>query len=147
MRLVNIFEGIVVKKIYGDPEIEICDISIDSRTVKNGFLFIAIEGFKLDGHKFVLDAVKNGAVAIISHKKLKLPPGAIQVIVKDTRKVLSQVSANFFGNPSRSLKIIGITGTNGKTTTCYLINSILKCAGFKTSIISRCGIGFRACGP
>ena len=136
MRLSSILEGIVVKKIYGDTGIEISDISIDSRTVKHGFLFVAIEGFKLDGHRFARDAVKMGAVAIISQRNLGLPPGIIQVIVKDTRAVLPQISANFFGNPSKSLKIIGITGTNGKTTTCYLINSILKDAGFKTSIIS-----------
>jgi len=136
MRLSSILEGIVVKKIYGDTGIEISDISIDSRTVKNSFLFVAIEGFKLDGHQFARDAVKKGAVAVISERKLDLPPGIIQIIVKDTRAVLPQVSANFFCNPSRSLKIIGITGTNGKTTTCYLINSILKDAGFKTSIIS-----------
>ncbi len=136
MRLVSILDGVDIKKIYGDTGIEISDISIDSRTVRNGFLFVAIEGFKLDGHRFARDAVKKGAVAVISRKKLDLSPDIIQVIVKDSRKVLPLVSANFFGNPSRSLKIIGITGTNGKTTTCYLINSILKDAGFKTSIIS-----------
>jgi len=136
MRLVSILKGIDIKKIYGDIRIEISDISIDSRKVKNGFLFVAIDGFKLDGHRFACDAVKKGAAAVISQKKLDLSPGTIQVIVKDTRAALPQVSANFFGNPSRSLKIIGITGTNGKTTTCYLINSILKSSGFKTSIIS-----------
>jgi UDP-N-acetylmuramoyl-L-alanyl-D-glutamate--2,6-diaminopimelate ligase len=136
MRLGSILEGIDIKKIYGDTGIKISDISIDSRTVKDGFLFVAIEGFKLEGHRFALDAVKNGAVAVMSQKKLDLSSKIIQIIVKDTRKALPQISTNFFGNPSKSLKIIGITGTNGKTTTCYLINSILKNAGFKTSIIS-----------
>ena len=136
MRIDSILEGIDIKKIYGDTGIKISDISIDSRTVKDGFLFVAIEGFKLEGHRFALDAVKNGAVAVMSQKKLDLSSGIIQIIVKDTRKALPQISTNFFGNPSKSLKIIGITGTNGKTTTCYLINSILKNAGFKTSIIS-----------
>ncbi|MEE8325301.1 MAG: Mur ligase family protein, partial [Candidatus Humimicrobiaceae bacterium] len=136
MKLADILDGVDIKKIYGDTGIEISDISIDSRTVRNGFLFVAIEGFKLDGHRFAHDAVKKGAVALISRKKLDLPPEIIQVLVKNTRKALPLVSANFFGNPSRSLKIIGITGTNGKTTTCYLINSILKEAGLKTSIIS-----------
>jgi UDP-N-acetylmuramoyl-L-alanyl-D-glutamate--2,6-diaminopimelate ligase len=136
MRLDSVLESIDIKKIYGDTGIEISDISIDSRIVKDGFLFVAIDGFKLDGHRFALDAVKNGAVAVISQKKLDLSSGIIQIIVKDTRKALPQISTNFFGNPSKSLKIIGITGTNGKTTTCYLINSILKNAGFKTSIIS-----------
>jgi len=136
MKLADILDGVDIKKIYGDTGIEISDISIDSRTVRNGFLFVAIEGFKLDGHRFARDAVKKGAVAVISRKRLDLPPEIIQVLVKNSRKVLPLVSANFFGNPSRSLKIIGITGTNGKTTTCYLINSILKEAGLKTSIIS-----------
>ncbi len=136
MKLTDILDGVDIKKIYGDTGIEISDISIDSRTVRNGFLFVAIEGFKLDGHRFARDAVKKGAVAVISRNRLDLPPEIVQVLVKNTRKVLPLVSANFFGNPSRSLKIIGITGTNGKTTTCYLINSILKEAGLKTSIIS-----------
>jgi UDP-N-acetylmuramoyl-L-alanyl-D-glutamate--2,6-diaminopimelate ligase len=136
MKLTRILEGIAVKKIYGDTGIGISDISIDSRTVKDGFLFVAIEGFKLDGHRFAKDAVKNGAAVVVSQKKLDIPLEATQVIVKDTRAALPQISANFFGNPSKSLKIIGITGTNGKTTTCHLINAILKDAGYKTSIIS-----------
>lgn len=136
MRLVSVLADVRIKKIYGDTGIEISDISIDSGKVRNGFLFTAIKGFKLDGHDFANAAVKNGAIAVISQKKLDLAPGITQIIVEDTRAVLPQVSANFFGDPSKSLKIVGITGTNGKTTTCYLINSILKSAGLKTSIIS-----------
>lgn len=136
MRLADILKDVRVKKIYGDKAVEISDISIASGKVRNGSLFAAIKGFKLDGHDFARDAVENGAVAVISQKKLDLVRGIIQIIVEDTRAALPLISANFFGDPSKSLKIIGITGTNGKTTTCYLINSILKSAGLKTSMIS-----------
>jgi UDP-N-acetylmuramoyl-L-alanyl-D-glutamate--2,6-diaminopimelate ligase len=93
MRLVRILADVRIKKIYGGTGIEISDISIDSGKVRNGFLFAAIKGFKLDGHDFANAAVKNGAVAVISQKKLDLAPGITQIIVEDTRAVLPQVSA------------------------------------------------------
>ena len=136
MRLKKILEGIIHKKIYGDLDISIKDISTDSKTILKGGLFAAVKGFKLDGHDFVDEAVNNGAIAVLVNKKMDTGPGITQIIVKETRPVLPIISKNFFGDPSKSLKIIGITGTNGKTTTCYLIDSILKKAGLKTSIIT-----------
>jgi len=136
MRLEKILEGVVHKKVYGDLDIRIKDISTNSKTILKGGFFAAVKGFKLDGHDFVDEAVKNGAIAVLVNKKMDPDPGVTQIIVEETRSVLPIISKNFFGDPSKSLKIIGITGTNGKTTTCYLIDSILKRAGLKTSIIT-----------
>ena len=136
MRLEKLLDGVRHTKIYGDPAISIDDITLDSRKTAGGGLFAAVKGFRQDGHDHALDAVRNGAVAVICNKKLVLDPSVTQVIVDDTRKALPAISRNFFGDPSRSLKVIGITGTNGKTTTCWLIDSILKAAGKKTSTIT-----------
>jgi len=136
MRLEKILEGVAHKKIYGDSGICIRDISTNSKTILEGGLFAAVRGFKLDGHDFIGEAVRNGAAAVLVNEKMDTDPGVTQIIVEETRPVLPVISKNFFGDPSKSLKIIGITGTNGKTTTCYLIDSILKKAGLKTSIIT-----------
>lgn len=136
MRLSRVLEGVKYKKIYGDPNIDVKDISIDSRNVARGGLFAAVKGFRLDGHDFAREAAENGVNVVISSRKLELDPAVTQVITGEIRAVLPVISSNFFGHPSGSLKIIGITGTNGKTTTCYLINSILKSAGIKNSMIT-----------
>jgi UDP-N-acetylmuramoyl-L-alanyl-D-glutamate--2,6-diaminopimelate ligase len=136
VKLGKILQDVEFSKIYGDADIDISDISIDSRKIARGGLFAAVKGFSQDGHDYAPDAVRNGAAAIIANKKLVLDPGVTQVIVGETRPVLPVISRNFFNYPSKSLKIIGITGTNGKTTTCYLIDSILRTAGIKTSMIT-----------
>jgi len=136
VKLEKILQDIGYSRIYGNDDIDISDISIDSRKVARGGLFAAVKGFSQDGHDYVPDAVRNGAAAIIANEKMVLDPSVTQVIVEDTRPVLPVISRNFFRFPSKSLKIIGITGTNGKTTTCYLIDSILRTAGIKTSMIT-----------
>ncbi|MCD4670205.1 MAG: UDP-N-acetylmuramoyl-L-alanyl-D-glutamate--2,6-diaminopimelate ligase [Actinomycetia bacterium] len=136
MRLKDILEGVACKKVYGNTDIHIKDISINSKKIIKGGLFAAVKGFRSDGHDFVGEAVRNGAIAVITNKKMNTDPGIVQIIVEETREILPIISKNFFGDPSKSLKIIGITGTNGKTTTCYIIDSILKSAGLKTSMIT-----------
>ncbi len=136
MRLSEILEGVDIKNIYGHEDVEILDISINSKNINKGYLFAAVKGFRQDGHDFVKEAVGRGAVAVITNKKMDISAHVTQIIVNETRSVLPFISKNFFGDPSKSLKVIGITGTNGKTTTCYIINSILKIAGVKTSIIT-----------
>ena len=136
MRLKDVLKGVECKKVYGDADICIKDISINSKNIKKGGLFAAVKGFRADGHDFVDEAVRNGAIAVITNKKMNTGPEAAQIVVEETRGVLPIISKNFFGDPSKSLKIIGITGTNGKTTTCYIIDSILKSAGLKTSMIT-----------
>ncbi|MBF0390052.1 MAG: UDP-N-acetylmuramoyl-L-alanyl-D-glutamate--2,6-diaminopimelate ligase, partial [Desulfamplus sp.] len=123
----------------GDPEIT--SIHANASEVKAGGLFIAIKGFKADGHDFIDKALANGAVAVITEQKIARKEGAnlahcpIFVEVQDSRKAMSSIAARFYGNPSDSMVLIGITGTNGKTTTAFLIESILKSAGYKTGVI------------
>jgi len=132
----NSTEEIIVS---GSLDKDIKGISHDSRDVKEGFVFVCISGIKLDGHKYIDDAIKNGASAIIIENKQYLPssPGEITYIYNnDSRTFLSLLSSNFYGNPSKKLKVIGITGTNGKTTCVYMVSSILKACGIKHSMIS-----------
>lgn len=120
-----------------DMAINISSIAYDSRKVKKGTLFIAIPGFKFDGHDFIPEAIKKGATLIVGQKKLDLDFPYIQV--KDSRRALSKISAKFYGYPAEKLKIIGITGTNGKTTTSYLLKAILDEVGFNTGVIGTIG--------
>ena len=136
MRLRNLLKEIDYKEIYGNTGIDIKDLSINSKNILKDNLFIAIEGFRYDGHNFIREAVSNGAAALMVQKKVSTPSSMTQVVVGNTRKVLPILCKNFYGDPSKSFKLIGVTGTNGKTTTCYLINSILNKAGMKTSLIT-----------
>ncbi len=120
-------------------EAEITDIVYDSRQAKPGCLFVCIKGAALDGHRFAAQAAAAGAVAIVAQEPVEAP-GAQVVLVPDAKKALSLLSAAFFGHPARhGLKVIGITGTKGKTTTAYMIRSILEAAGYKTGIIGTVG--------
>ncbi|MCD6440430.1 MAG: UDP-N-acetylmuramoyl-L-alanyl-D-glutamate--2,6-diaminopimelate ligase [Candidatus Marinimicrobia bacterium] len=120
---------------YGDLPIRINKISNNSRTVIPGDLFFAIRGIQADGHSFIPMAVENRAAAIVVEKYQK-NISTPQIVVQDSRAALSKAAANYYDNPSQKLKVIGITGTNGKTTTVYLLNAILK-----TARISRGSIG------
>ena len=120
-------------KISGNAEIEIKGIAYDSRKVQEGYLFVAIRGFETDGHKYIDSAIKNGAVAVLGEDDIAC--GVPYVKAKDSRKALALTSAEFFDHPERKLKIIGLTGTNGKTTTTYLIRQILMLKGLKCDLI------------
>jgi len=136
MKLSQLLKNLKPLEITGNISKEIHDISYNSGNTKEGGLFVAIEGFKKDGHDFILEAIKNGATAIVAQKKVKSDSNFTQIIVSDSRKALARISSNFYSNPSASLTLTGITGTNGKTTTTFLIDSVLKFAGEKTSIIT-----------
>ncbi len=136
MKLKELLKNINYKEIYGSTGIGIKDISINSKKVKKGSLFAAIEGFKHDGHSFIEEAISGGATGIVARKKASVPPHVTQVIVNDTRKLLPLLCRNFYRDPTGSFKLIGVTGTNGKTTTCFLVDSILRSAGIKTSLIT-----------
>src|SRR5680860_86875 len=136
MKLSQLLINIKLVEIIGDINREIHDISCNSGNIKKDSLFIAISGFKKDGHDFITEAIKKGAVAVIAQKKVESEGNFTSIIVTDTREALARISSNFYGNPSAGLTLTGITGTNGKTTTAFLIDSVLKLAGEKTSIIT-----------
>jgi len=115
-------------------DIEIKNICIDSRHVIEGSLFVCIVGANIDGHKFALSAEERGAAAILAEHEL--PQVRIPVIiVPDTKEALATVTANFYGNPADKLKLIGVTGTNGKTTVTYIVKNILEACGKKVGLI------------
>lgn len=119
---------------------EISDIVYDSRKAKPGCAFVCIRGSASDGHKYAKNAVEAGAVAVIAEEPVEAP-GAQVILVEDTRKALALMSAAFFGNPAeKDISVIGITGTKGKTTTAYMVRSILEAAGHKTGVIGTIGV-------
>ena len=120
-------------RIIGDGSVEIQNICADSRTVKPGDLFICTPGMRSDAHAFAPAAVQSGAVALLVERKLELD--VPQVIVKDARSATSYVAAQFHGNPAKRMRMLGITGTKGKTTASFLLKSILEEAGMKVGLI------------
>lgn len=131
----ELLEAVEVLSTGGDPNTVITGITYDSRQVQPGFLFVAVKGYKFDGHEYISKALALGAAAVVVERKDELLPVMSWALVHDTRRALALLSARFFGNPSARLKMIGVTGTNGKTTTTNLIASILSGAGHKVGLI------------
>ena len=153
MVLLELLEGVPVIKLFSSmfgrmvltQDISVHSVQYDSRKVGHGDLFVAIAGTAVDGHAFVESAIDRGAVAVVMQKDEALPDpfflhaGVVKIVVPDSRKALARMSANFYGNPSHKLRLIGVTGTNGKTTTTHLIRSILEAGGMKTGLIGTIG--------
>lgn len=114
---------------------EVCGISHDSRKIKKGYVFVAIKGHKVDGHNFIATAIEKGAAALVVEKRTEATPRIPQIVVPHTRPALAVMSNWFYGEPSAQMSVIGITGTNGKTTTSYFTKSIIESAGNKTGLI------------
>lgn len=125
-----------------NPDPEISSLHLNSREVRPGGLFVAVPGLKVDGHEYIDSAVIRGAAAVISQKPVALNVWNIEV--ENSRKALAALSSQFYGNPSEKMKIIGITGTNGKTTTAFIIEKILLQAGFSAGVIGT--LNYRYCG-
>jgi UDP-N-acetylmuramoyl-L-alanyl-D-glutamate--2,6-diaminopimelate ligase len=130
MKLSQILSGINVKNEYEDREV--VNVTSDSRLVDKGFLFICIKGASFDGHSVAKEMLDKGAVAVVCERDLGLDN---QIIVEKSREVYSPICANFFGNPAKSLKLIGLTGTNGKTTTTFIIKQLFENMGKKVGLI------------
>ncbi len=141
MELKKVLAGIEGLKAKGNLDIDIMQISNDSRDIKEGAMFIAIKGFDVDGHKYIEKAIENGAKAIlIEEAEVKnvvneIPENVTIIVAKDTRKATAICACNFYDNPSRKLQLVGITGTKGKTTTTFMIKAILEKQGIKTGLI------------
>ena len=134
MLLKKLLKNLEYKVIQGDDNISIENVCYDNRKVANNDLFVCVKGFKVDGHSFIEDAKKRGAVAIVVSEDVEIE-GITIIKVKDTRKALAIASSNFFGNPKDKIKLLGVTGTNGKTTSAFIMKSILEKGGYKVGLI------------
>ena len=142
MELKNILSGIEGLKSNGNLDIDIKNIKNNSKDVKSDDLFIAIKGFDFDGHKCIKEAIDNGARVIVAQENeidkniiKEIPEDVTLVLAKDTRYALAIIACNFYKNPSKKFKLIGVTGTKGKTTTTYMIRDILQKQGIKVGLI------------
>ena len=149
MKLSPLLEGVQVIKLFQTMfgrmvvthDVEVAGIQYDSRKIGRGDCFVAIRGTAIDGHKFIQDAIERGASVVVVQDDSAVPDslcmhqGVIKIVVGDSRKALAQIAANYYGHPSKRMTLVGITGTNGKTTTSHLVKSILEQAGQKTGLI------------
>lgn len=132
MKLQELLRGVAVKSSTAADDLEIREVRYDSRAVQAGDLFVAIRGFATDGHQYIGKALEQGAVAIVCEEA---PAGVPAVVVENARQALAEIAANRFGHPADSMVMLGVTGTNGKTTTTYLVKHMLEDAGHKVGLI------------
>ena len=145
MELKKILQGIDGIKAKGNLDIDLDDITNDSRKVQKNSMFIAVKGFETDGHKYIKDAIEKGAKVIMVEegediKELLNIEGITILMVPDTRKALAICSCNFYDNPSRKFTLVGVTGTKGKTTTTFMIKHMLEKQGRKVGLIGTIAI-------
>ena len=134
MKLGELLQGIDILELHADPELEITGVSYDSRQTEPGDLFVAVAGYETDGHRFIPMALEKGASCVLCQRK---PEGEVPyVLTGDSRAALARLGRNWFGDPAASMVMVGVTGTNGKTTTTYLLKDILeKCLNAKVGLI------------
>lgn len=147
MELRKILVGIEGLKAKGNLDLDISSVECDYRQIKQGSLFVAIKGYEVDGHTFINKAIEKGAKAIIfeegaNYKDFMSAKGVTLIMAPNTRLALAKCSCNFFDNPSKKMKVIGITGTKGKTTTSFMLKAILEKQGKKVGLIGTIGIYF-----
>lgn len=132
MKLQELLQGVAVKSAAAPMDLEIGEVRYDSRAVRPGDLFVAIRGFATDGHQYIAKALAQGAAAVVCEEA---GAGVPAVVVADSRVALAEIAANRFGHPADAMTMVGVTGTNGKTTTTYLVKHILEAQGHKVGLI------------
>jgi UDP-N-acetylmuramoyl-L-alanyl-D-glutamate--2,6-diaminopimelate ligase len=133
MELERLVPALEPVEVLGRPSVEVSDLAYDARAVVPGALFFAVPGERADGHDFAADAVERGAIALVVERSLELP--VPQIVVRDTRAAMAPAADVFFGEPSRELEVVGVTGTSGKTTTSHLLFAILAAAGRRPGLL------------
>lgn len=137
MMLTELMKNVRVQRVHGPKvgHVDIRGLTQDSRKVEKGYLFVAIPGEKLDGHDYIPDAVVKGASAVVVSHRTEPVPSVPQFVVRDPRSALADLAARFYGEPSLKMRVGGVTGTNGKTSVTYLVESILKEAGRHPAVL------------
>lgn len=138
MLLSKLLEGIQTKQKLSE-DLEILGIAYNSQKVEKGFVFVCIKGFATDGHRYIADALSRGASAVVVEEESAEVTGAVKIVAEDTRKALALMAANWYRHPANEMKIIGVTGTNGKTTVTTLIKQILEFDGHKVGLVGTNG--------
>ena len=138
----QLLAGVGGALISGNPDVSIHSIAVDSRRVEPGALFVCLRGARDDGHTHAASAVESGAAAVLAEYAIELPPNTPLAVVADTLAALSPISAEFFGHPSDALTVVGITGTNGKTTAAHFLQSIMDAADTPFGIVGTLGARF-----
>ena len=144
MKLSDLVRGVPDAALEGAGDVQVGGIAYDSRRVRPGDLFVAVEGIHSDGHEYAADAVAGGAVAVAIDRNVELPPGTPVVRMRSTRTGLAELAAEFFGRPSRRLSVAGVTGTDGKTTTTHMAEHVLQASGVVAGAMST--VSFRISG-
>ena len=135
MKLAEIVKTVKPLAVVGTLDQEITGITCDSRRVMPGNLFVAVRGGRTDGHRFVEAAIDRGASAVVLERDAASNPRATRIKVRDARRSMAQASAHFYNHPSQGLKVVGITGTNGKTTTAFMVRAIMEAAGIPCGLL------------
>lgn len=134
--LKDILYGITIQSVVGTTDMEVNHLTMDSRNAKDGSVFFAIKGEKSDGHDFIASVIENGCKCIVAEKTIEVPENVTLIITDNTHKSVGIVASNFYNEPSQQLKLVGITGTNGKTTTTTLLYHLFTKLGHKSGLIS-----------
>ena len=135
--LKDILYKVTINAVVGSTSIAVNKIEFDSRNIKSNDVFVAISGTITDGHKYISKAVNDGAIAVVCEQLPKtLVEGVAYIVVESSSKALAFMAANFYEQPSENLKLVGVTGTNGKTTVTSLLYQLFKKAGYKVGLLS-----------
>ncbi|MBN1527234.1 MAG: UDP-N-acetylmuramoyl-L-alanyl-D-glutamate--2,6-diaminopimelate ligase [Candidatus Omnitrophica bacterium] len=143
IRLKDILKGVKYSAKAGISALRVRGVTDDSRKVSKGDLFVAVKGHEADGYAFIGDAIKKGAAAVAAEKDFEAPAGVAKVILGPSRAALPAIADNLYGHPSKAMKMVGVTGTNGKTTVTYIIEKILRCAGKEAGVIGTINYRFK----